>query len=166
MKSFSNSILVFMFLILILPFGGRYLHSQSGDSPELSQPEPQRNIFEADFGYERLWRLMDADQDGLVTQDEWQRIFANHDENGDNRLSKSEMQSIPIQGKGDITNTFARALFNVPAVGVPVGVHDGLKPLIPRMCIDDMRKTVCIQGQRCVPDAPAIHGLNVPAASV
>ena len=100
MRSFSNSILVFLFLILILPFGGRYLHSQSIDGPELSQPEPQRSIFEADFGYEGLWSLMDEDQDGLVTQDEWQRIFANHDENGDNRLSKSEMQSIPIQGGG------------------------------------------------------------------
>jgi len=104
MKSFSNSILIFLFLMLVLPFWGKYLHSQSGDSPELSQPESRPGIFETDFGYEGLWSLMDADQDGLVTQDEWQRIFANHDKNGDNRLSKSEMQSIPIQGSGPEMN--------------------------------------------------------------
>jgi Ca2+-binding EF-hand superfamily protein len=43
---------------------------------------------------------MDADQDGLITQEEWQRVFANHDENGDNRLSKSEIESIAVEGDG------------------------------------------------------------------
>ena len=98
MKSFGNGSLVLLFLILVLPFGGRYLHSQLIDGPELSQPEPRPSIFEANSGYEGLWNLMDADQDGLITQDEWQRIFANHDENGDNRLSKSEIESIPVEG--------------------------------------------------------------------
>ena len=93
MKSFSNGIFPTLLLILMLPFSGRYLHSQSNDGPESSEPELQHSIFEADSGYDGLWNLMDADQDGLVTQDEWQRIFANHDENGDNRLSKSELES-------------------------------------------------------------------------
>ncbi len=100
MKSFSNGILAILFLILILPFGERYLHSQSDDGPESSQPELQRSIYEADSGCEGLWSLMDADQDGLITQDEWQQVFANHDENGDNRLSKSEIESIAVEGDG------------------------------------------------------------------
>lgn len=98
MKSFSNGIFVILFLFL--PFGARYLHSQSDDSPESSQPEPQTGIYEIDSGYEGLWNLMDADQDGVITQDEWQRVFANHDENGDNRLSESEIESISVEGGG------------------------------------------------------------------
>ena len=100
MKSFSNGIFLILFFVMILPFGSSYLHSQSEDIPESSQPELQRSVFEADSGYEGLWSLMDADQDGVVTQDEWQRVFANHDENGDNRLSKSEIESIPVEGGG------------------------------------------------------------------
>jgi Ca2+-binding EF-hand superfamily protein len=98
MKSFSNGI--FAILFLILPFGAGYLHSQSDDGAESSQPESRPGILEIGSGYEGLWDLMDADQDGLITQDEWQRVFANHDENGDNRLSKSEIESIPVEGGG------------------------------------------------------------------
>ena len=97
----GNRIFIVLLLGLILPFGGKYLHAQADDIEESSQQESQSIAGEADSDSGDLLRLMDADQDGFVTQDEWQRIFANHDEDGDDRLSKEEIESIPVQGNGE-----------------------------------------------------------------
>lgn len=99
MKPFSNGIFIILLLALVLPFGGKYLQAQADTEKQSSQPESQSSSFVADSNFEGLFLLMDADEDGFITQDEWQRIFANHDENGDNRLSKKEIESIPVNGE-------------------------------------------------------------------
>lgn len=101
MKSFSNGIFAVLLLLLTSPFGGEYVYAQSAEQKDVSQPESKSSLLEADSVYEGLFRLMDEDQDSFVTQDEWQRLFANHDEDGDNRLSKKEMKSIAAQGNGE-----------------------------------------------------------------
>jgi Ca2+-binding EF-hand superfamily protein len=101
MKSFSNGIFVALLLVLILPFGGKDLRAQSDDKEKSSQPESQSSALEADSDSEGLLRLMDADQDSFVTEAEWQRIFAQYDQNGDNLLSKNEIESIPVEGRGE-----------------------------------------------------------------
>jgi Ca2+-binding EF-hand superfamily protein len=98
MKSFSNGISAVPFLVLILSFGGMHLYAQSNSKEKSPKPERQGIRIETGSEYEGLFRLVDADQDGFITQDEWQRVFANHDENGDNRLSKKEIESISVEG--------------------------------------------------------------------
>jgi len=46
-----------------------------------------------------LLRRMDADQDGFIIQAEWNRIFAEHDRNGDRKLSPEELQPIRFKSK-------------------------------------------------------------------
>lgn len=98
MKSFSRGICVPLFLLGIMLFYGEYLHAQSDAKEKSPQPESQSGALETGSAREGLLRLMDADGDGFVTQEEWQRIFANHDQNGDLRLSQNEIDSIPIEG--------------------------------------------------------------------
>jgi Ca2+-binding EF-hand superfamily protein len=101
MKSFSIRIFAVLLMALIMTFGGRYLNAQSNGKEESPKPGSQGSLIENDSEYEGLFRLIDADQDGFVTQDEWQKIFANHDENGDQRLSKKEMESIAVEGSSE-----------------------------------------------------------------
>lgn len=101
MKSFSNRIFTVFLFTLILLFGGNYLYSQTGDMEESPQADSRSGLLEAGSIYEGLFRLTDTDQDNFVTQDEWQKLFANHDKDGDNRLSKKEMKSISVQGSSE-----------------------------------------------------------------
>jgi Ca2+-binding EF-hand superfamily protein len=100
MKSLSNRISAVPFLLLILSFGGMHLRAQSNSKEQPPKPELQGSRIEISSESEELFKLVDADQDGFITQDEWQRVFANHDENGDNRLSKKEIESISVEGIG------------------------------------------------------------------
>ncbi len=101
MKSFSNRVFVVLLLTLMIQLGNGYLYAQSVDSKEASQPESKSGLFEAVSCCEGLFGLMDADQDSFVTRDEWQRIFADYDEDGDNRLSKEEIESFSVQGRSN-----------------------------------------------------------------
>jgi Ca2+-binding EF-hand superfamily protein len=44
-----------------------------------------------------LFRGLDADRDGAVTRDEWERFFADHDDNRDGRLVLTEVQPTAAQ---------------------------------------------------------------------
>jgi Ca2+-binding EF-hand superfamily protein len=50
------------------------------------------------FNSAELLRQLDADQDGTITRDEWERFFADHDTNADNRLSTEELKSVQRRG--------------------------------------------------------------------
>lgn len=101
MRSFSNRILVLLLLGLVLPFGLRCLNAQTGEKGKSPRPKSKSVTRAAESDKGGLVGLMDADQDGFVTRDEWQRIFASHDENGDGRLSIKEIKSIPVQGSNE-----------------------------------------------------------------
>jgi len=101
MRSFSNRILVLLLLGLVLPFGLRCLNAQTGEKEKSPRPKSKSVTRAAESDTGGLLGLMDADQDGFVTRDEWQRIFASHDKNGDDRLSREEIESIPVQGSDE-----------------------------------------------------------------
>jgi Ca2+-binding EF-hand superfamily protein len=59
---------------------------------------------------ERLLRLLDSDRDGFVTRDEWDRFFADHDDNKDGRLSPDEIQPGMSQTAKDLEPDYGRQM--------------------------------------------------------
>jgi Ca2+-binding EF-hand superfamily protein len=57
-------------------------------------------------------RALDADRDGYVTKEEWDRAFVDHDVNGDGRLSVEELQAFfPKSGSRILTDAERQEAF-------------------------------------------------------
>jgi Ca2+-binding EF-hand superfamily protein len=70
------------------------LFGQAKQAVQAPQPAyPNRPSWNG-FTSTELLRLLDSDQDGAVTRDEWVHFFADHDTNNDNRLSSDEIQTV------------------------------------------------------------------------
>jgi Ca2+-binding EF-hand superfamily protein len=70
------------------------LMSQAKQTAQTPQPANANRALWAGFNSAELLGQLDADQDGTITRDEWERFFADHDTNADNRLSADELKSI------------------------------------------------------------------------
>jgi Ca2+-binding EF-hand superfamily protein len=84
--------------ILALIFLQIGLFSQAKQTTPPPKPASTSSILWANFNSAELLRQLDADQNGTITRDEWERFFADHDTNADNRLSADELKSIQARG--------------------------------------------------------------------
>jgi Ca2+-binding EF-hand superfamily protein len=81
--------------LMILQIG---LFSQAKQTVAPSKPASANRTLWAGFNSAELLRQVDADQDGAIARDEWERFFADHDTNADNRLSADELKSVRARG--------------------------------------------------------------------
>jgi Ca2+-binding EF-hand superfamily protein len=93
MKSFSSRVFGACLITIIVSLSSECLFSQPDTNGEKSKPESGNQMLWTDSDYAYLLSLMDVDQDGSITHDEWEGVFTRNDENGDNRLSPEEIQS-------------------------------------------------------------------------
>jgi Ca2+-binding EF-hand superfamily protein len=93
MKFLSRRILVVLALGFAVWLSGEYLCAQSDKNEKESQPNSANQMLWTDSEYADLLNLMDADQDGSITKEEWESVFAKKDKNADNRLSPKEIES-------------------------------------------------------------------------
>jgi Ca2+-binding EF-hand superfamily protein len=82
-------------LYLCLLFGALEVSgfAQAKTSPKPKEETPALPMIDC----QRLLSALDTDHDGFVTLDEWNRFFANHDDNKDGRLSADEFQNEAAQ---------------------------------------------------------------------
>ena len=89
--------IMFHFAFLLASFSmAFYLNDAFGQSQQSMQKSDTVRETESRFyGFEcsGLLRQLDKDQDGIVTRQEWQNYFDNHDQNGDQRLSIDEIEA-------------------------------------------------------------------------
>ncbi len=94
MKSSRSLIPIVAFVALtlafpcILSFAG-----QQKEARPASPPSPGNRSQWSGIDCAELLRRIDADQDGFITQNEWNRFFGDQDKDGDKKLSREEMQS-------------------------------------------------------------------------
>lgn len=93
------SVTLMMLAVIAL---GAPLHSQdkknASTSPMISDDAASGGV---PIKFADLQIQMDADKDGAVTQEEWDRVFLKADKNGDNRLSIGEMDQALRQEERD-----------------------------------------------------------------
>jgi Ca2+-binding EF-hand superfamily protein len=76
------------------------------------QPDSTNSISGGCPDWTDLQRALDANRDGYITKEEWDRAFAKYDGNGDNRLSTEELQSFfPRKGNDEMRETGRQAAF-------------------------------------------------------
>lgn len=99
MKS-DRSRMVFFLLGLVLT--SSFLLAQAKKSPEQSKrPVYTDRASWAGFDAGQLLREIDADQDGVITREEWERFFRDRDENKDDHLTANEIQPTQATGTKD-----------------------------------------------------------------
>jgi Ca2+-binding EF-hand superfamily protein len=96
MKSIPSNLFPLLLTMLVWPFAGGHLYSQADIKADLSP-----------MNASELLSRMDADQDGFITQQEWNRLFCDQDKNGDKRLSPEELHSIRFKSGGEAENQSA-----------------------------------------------------------
>jgi Ca2+-binding EF-hand superfamily protein len=89
-------------ILLGLALTASLLLAQAKKSPD----QPRRTVFPervswAGFDTRQLLQEIDADRDGVITRDEWERFFQDHDDNKDGHLTAEEMQPAGRQGESD-----------------------------------------------------------------
>ncbi len=80
--------------ILILILAGWHIYAQSKADPQPFQAGIGTRVFGEAFDCSDILKRLDADQDGYITRDEWERFFDNSDSDADSRLSPEEVQPI------------------------------------------------------------------------
>jgi Ca2+-binding EF-hand superfamily protein len=99
MKPFGGRVSVCLLVALITAFAGMLLMAQEKRNPKrISPASPVSRPQWSGVDCTELLRELDADQDGFITRDEWDRFFADHDKNGDKKLSPEELQLKSRQG--------------------------------------------------------------------
>jgi len=93
MKSLSRRIFLACFMVMVGSFSPKCLWAQP-EIAEESKSESGNRMLWTDSDYAYLLSLMDADQDGSITRNEWEGVFVRTDQNGDDRLSPEEIQSL------------------------------------------------------------------------
>jgi hypothetical protein len=94
MKSWGSWFLVFSLIIFGLAFAIGDLFAQSGEGSPPAKPATASRAAKVELDNGDVLHRIDADQDGVITQDELNRFFLDFDENGDKRLSAKELQAI------------------------------------------------------------------------
>jgi Ca2+-binding EF-hand superfamily protein len=97
MKTLISRVVVLLFIALALLFPGKHLFAQATKKAPAPQPAAGTRAIGYGLSSTDLLRRMDTDQDGFITQDEWDRVFIDSDENRDKRLSPKEIESISGQ---------------------------------------------------------------------
>jgi hypothetical protein len=90
MKTIGCRVLIIALVTLTPAFPLLFAQGQR-DAGRASPPVSRNHSQWSGFDSGELLRQLDADRDGFITQDEWDRFFGNHDENGDRRLSQEEV---------------------------------------------------------------------------
>jgi len=101
MKSAAVRICLIALIAFSMPFGEAPLFSQDKTGTEELMKDSVRASSGFGMKYIELQLQMDVDRDEIITQDEWNRLFAKLDENGDGRLSMKEMQKALSDGDTD-----------------------------------------------------------------
>jgi Ca2+-binding EF-hand superfamily protein len=93
----------FLFLVMIaLASMAIRLTAQSKESPPAPQKDHGFSAYAAGLDCGELLRQLDTDHDSVITLNEWERFFFDHDANADTRLSSDEIQAIPQGKSGEI----------------------------------------------------------------
>ena len=82
-------------------FLGARLFSQEKSASDAPSQEQVRDRADSEMKYLDLKLQADLDSDGTITEDEWNRLFVEMDENGDRRLSQGEVHQAFSGGDGD-----------------------------------------------------------------
>jgi len=86
---------VFMSLmILALAFAAAPVCAQMKPGAQSSRTGSGEQFYGEAFNCADVLKRLDADQDGYITRDEWERFFDNSDSNADQRLGPEEVQPI------------------------------------------------------------------------
>jgi Ca2+-binding EF-hand superfamily protein len=88
-------------ITLTLAFQSAHLLAQSKQISRSPQPSYGTQISATAFDCADLLRRLDADQDGFITQNEWERFFDRSDSNGDKRLGPEEIRSASSQDSAE-----------------------------------------------------------------
>jgi Ca2+-binding EF-hand superfamily protein len=82
-------------------------------STTLSGTNTGTHALDVNLDWTDLQRTLDADRDGYITQEEWNRAFIDHDANGDKRLSIEDLRSFFRRDVSDTTpDTGRQAAFD------------------------------------------------------
>jgi len=93
MKIFQSRVIILLTIIAVM-FLQIVLFSQAKQSAPAPKQANTGRASWAGFNSAELLRQVDANHDGIITRDEWERFFADVDTNGDGRITVDEMQSI------------------------------------------------------------------------
>ncbi len=101
------------YIVLGLALSASFLLAQVKKSPEqTSQPASayRSSVGWAEFSGEQLLQKIDADHDGVITREEWESFFRDHDENKDGRLVPEELQfaAIKEESKEELNPNYGR----------------------------------------------------------
>ena len=82
-------------------FLGTQLFPQEKLESKAPSPEPAKDRSQSEMKYLDLKIQADIDGDGTITEDEWNRLFVEIDENGDRRLSSGEVRQAFSNSDGE-----------------------------------------------------------------
>ncbi|HYK89107.1 MAG TPA: hypothetical protein VE398_10075 [Acidobacteriota bacterium] len=83
------SLLAFAFAATLSPAQSKKSQTQARPPAPVYRSRANWTGFSAD----QLLQQIDADHDGVITHEEWERFFRDHDENKDDRLAQEEIQA-------------------------------------------------------------------------
>ncbi len=92
-----------LLLLFLIALTASFLAAQSNKSPNQAKKAPvyRDRISWTGFDATQLLQQIDSDHDGVITHDEWERFFKDHDDNKDDRLTPDEIEK--AVGKEDNT---------------------------------------------------------------
>ncbi len=93
MKKTGIQILQIALIVLILGFAGAHLSAQTKQTARVPPPGSPNQTGKMGLETAELLRQLDSNHDGFISQKEWNDFFADHDQDGDQRLSPDEIQS-------------------------------------------------------------------------
>jgi hypothetical protein len=112
MKFLGNRLLFVSLAVIMLIIGGAQVFSRGKNStnsiPQVSQIS-REEVSDSPISLAELQTQIDADKDGFIVQEEWNKFFFKADENKDNRLSFEEVQKTFLQEQEAVMVDFAAA---------------------------------------------------------
>ena len=94
MKSIHSRIPVFIIMALTPVLLGAFLFAQSNTNAPASKSNASTITDGVGIDFVELMRQLDADNNGIITQSEWNNVFSQYDKNDDKQLSATELRAI------------------------------------------------------------------------
>ena len=92
MKSIQGRIPVFIIIALTPVLLGVFLFAQSDTNAGVSKADSYTTA--AGIDYAEFMRQLDTDNNGIITQSEWNYVFSKFDKNDDKQLTAAELRAI------------------------------------------------------------------------
>jgi len=89
---FLNGSALKVLMTLTLALAGACIYAQSSRDSKPFLPDVGARNYGAAFNCADILKRLDADRDGYLTRNEWERFFDDSDTNADGRLSQDEVQ--------------------------------------------------------------------------